>query len=91
VINHLLRHSVAMGDPSLPAGHSLGDTNVAAHRRLLAAARKGDAAKVRKLMVEHIDEAERHVLALSAAVRQRFVSEAELRPRIQPAKRERKP
>jgi DNA-binding FadR family transcriptional regulator len=91
VINHLLRHSVAMGDPSLPAGHKLGETNVAAHRRLLAAARKGDAAKVRKLMAEHIDEAERHVLALSAAVRQRFVSEAELRPRIQPAKRERKP
>jgi GntR family transcriptional repressor for pyruvate dehydrogenase complex len=91
VINHLLRHSVAMGDPSLPAGHRLGDTNVAAHRRLLAAARKGDAARVRKLMVEHIDEAERHVLELSAAVRQRFVSEAELRPRIQPAKREKKP
>ena len=91
VINHLLRHSVAMGDPSLPAGHKLGDTNVAAHRRLLAAARKGDAAKVRKLMAEHIDEAERHVLALSAAVRQRFVSEAELRPRVQPAKREKKP
>jgi len=91
VINHLLRHSVAMGDPSLPAGHKLGDTNVAAHRRLLAAARKGDAAKVRKLMAEHIDEAERHVLALSAAVRQRFISEAELRPRVQPAKREKKP
>ena len=91
VINHLLRHSVAMGDPSLPAGHKLGETNVAAHRRLLAAARKGDAARVRKLMAEHIDEAERHVLALSAAVRQRFVSEAELRPRIQPAKREKKP
>ena len=91
VINHLLRHSVAMGDPSLPAGHKLGETNVAAHRRLLAAARKGDAARVRKLMAEHIDEAERHVLALSAAVRQRFVSEAELRPRVQAAKREKKP
>lgn len=91
VINHLLRHSVAMGDPSLPAGHKLGDTNVAAHRRLLAAARKGDTAKVRKLMAEHIDEAERHVMALSAAVRQRFVTEAELRPRVQPAKRERMP
>ncbi len=91
VINHLLRYSVAMGDPSLPAGHELGDTNVAAHRRLLAAARKGDAARVRKLMVDHIDEAEEHVLKLSAAVRQRFVTEAELRPRIQPAKREKKP
>src|SRR6185437_1866567 len=77
VINHLLRYSVAIGDPSLPAGHKLGATNVAAHKRLLAAARKGDAARVAKLMAEHIDEAERHVLALSAAVRQRFISEAE--------------
>ncbi len=90
VINHLLRHSVAMGEPSLPEGHQLGETNVAAHKRLLAAARKGDAARVAKLMVAHIDEAEQHVLKLSAAVRQRFVSEADLRPRIQPAKRERK-
>ena len=91
VINHLLRHSVAMGEPNLPAGHKLGDTNVAAHRRLLAAARKGDAARVARLMAEHIDEAEQHVLRLSAAVRQRFVSEADLRPRIHPARREKKP
>ena len=91
VINHLLRHSVAMGEPNLPAGHKLGETNVAAHKRLLAAARKGDAARVRKLMAEHIDEAEQHVLNLSAAVRQRFVSDAELRPRVQLAKRENKP
>jgi GntR family transcriptional regulator, transcriptional repressor for pyruvate dehydrogenase complex len=91
VINHLLRHSVAMGEPGLPEGHKLGETNVAAHKRLLAAARKGDVARVRKLMVEHVDEAEQHVLKLSAAVRQRFVSEAELRPRIQPPAREKKP
>jgi DNA-binding FadR family transcriptional regulator len=91
VINHLLRHSVAMGEPNHPAGHELGDTNVAAHRRLLAAARKGDAARVRKLMVEHIDEAEQHVLKL-AAVRQRFVSDFDLRrrvvPRPQPSRKE---
>jgi GntR family transcriptional repressor for pyruvate dehydrogenase complex len=90
VINHLLRHSVAMGEPSLPEGHKLGETNVAAHKRLLTAARKGDGARVAKLMADHIDEAEQHVLKLSAAVRQRFVSEADLRPRIRPAKRERK-
>jgi len=94
VINHLLRHSVAMGEPNQPAGHALGDSNVAAHRRLLAAARKGDAARVRKLMVEHIDEAERHVLKL-AAVRPRFVSDLDLRrrvvPRPQPSRQEKKP
>ena len=30
-------------------------------------------------MVEHIDEAERHVLELAAAVRRRFVLDSELR------------
>src|SRR5712691_6011610 len=77
VINHLLRHSVAMGDPNHPAAHKLGETNVAAHKRLLAAARRGDAERVRKLMVEHVDEAERHVQKLAAAVRQRFVLDSE--------------
>ena len=58
VINHLLRHLVTVGDqPMHPAYQQLGDTNVAAHRKLLAAARRGDAAKVRKLMLDHIDEA----------------------------------
>ena len=45
-----------------------GETNVAAHKRLLAAARRGDVERVRKLMVEHIDEAARHVLKLDAGV-----------------------
>jgi GntR family transcriptional regulator, transcriptional repressor for pyruvate dehydrogenase complex len=83
VINHLLRHLVTVGDqPSHPAYQKLGDSNVAAHRRLLAAARLGDAERIRKLMVEHIDEAERHVRRLDAAVRQRFVLDSELRRRI---------
>ena len=82
VINHLLRYSVAMGDPNHPAAHKLGETNVAAHRRLLAAARRRDANRVRRLMVEHVDEAERHVNRLAAAVRQRFMLESELRPSI---------
>src|SRR5215468_11231272 len=60
VINYLLRHSVAMGDPNHAAAHKLGETNVAAHRRLLAAARRRDERRVRKLMVDHVDEAERH-------------------------------
>ena len=79
VINHLLRHSVAMNNqPGLPAYQQLGETNVAAHKRLLAAARRGDVERVRKLMVEHIDEAERHVLQArrrrAPALRPRFGS-----------------
>jgi GntR family transcriptional regulator, transcriptional repressor for pyruvate dehydrogenase complex len=82
VINHLLRHSVAMGDPSHTAAHKLGATNVAAHRRLLLAARRRDADRVRRLMVEHVDEAERHVQKLAAAVRQRFVLDSQQRPSV---------
>jgi DNA-binding FadR family transcriptional regulator len=82
VINHLLRFSVAMGDQSSAAGHKLGETNVAAHRRLLAAARRGDAKQVRKLMAEHIDEAEHHVHQVAGAVRRRFVLDSDLRARI---------
>jgi DNA-binding FadR family transcriptional regulator len=96
VINHLLRHMVAVGDqPAHPAYQKLGDTNVAAHRRILQAARRGDANRVRKLMAEHIDEAWSHVRELDAAVRQRFVTDLDLRRRNAPkprsAKRENKP
>jgi len=85
IINRLLRHMVAMGrPPNDPIYQELGDTNVAAHRRLLAAARRGDAAQVRKLMSRHIDEAERHLRRLDAEVSQRFVLDAELRRPIAP-------
>ena len=62
---------------------------------MLAAARRRDAKRVRKLMVEHIDEAERHVRKLAAVVRQRFVLDSELRspiaPRFKFAKKEKTP
>ena len=83
VINHLLRHSVAMNNrPGPLAYQQLGETNVAAHKRLLAAARRGDVERVRKLMVAHIDEAESHVRKLEGAVRRRFVLDSELQTRI---------
>ena len=85
VINHLLRLGVVMGDhASHPTAQKLGDTNVAAHKRLLAAARRRDSKRVRQLMTEHIDEAERHVRKLAAVVRQRFVLDSELRSPIPP-------
>ena len=88
VINHLLRHSVAMNNrPGPMAYQQLGETNVAAHKRLLAAARRGDVERVRKLMVAHIDEAERHVRKLDGAVRRRFVLDSELQARIAPQSR----
>jgi len=85
VINQLLRHGVAMsGHASHPAAQKLGDTNVAAHRRLLAAARDRNVERVRKIMVEHINEAEFYVGRLKALVRQRFVLDSELRSPIAP-------
>ena len=57
---------------------------MAAHRRLLSAARRNEVVRVRKLMVEHIDEAERHVRKLDAVVRQRFLLDSELRSPIAP-------
>jgi GntR family transcriptional regulator, transcriptional repressor for pyruvate dehydrogenase complex len=88
MINHLLRHSVAMNNrPGPLAYQKLGETNVAAHRRLLAAAQRGDAERVRKLMAAHIDEAERHVRMLDAGVRRRFILDSDLRTRIAPQSR----
>ena len=83
VINHLLRHLVTVGNqPAHPAYQRLGDKNVAAHRRLLVAARRRDANEVRRLMLDHIDEAAGLAAELDAAVRQGFVSDADLQPRI---------
>lgn len=92
VINHLLRHLVAVGDqPAHPAYQQLGDTNVAAHRKLLAAARRGDIEKVRKLMLDHIDEAGSFAGKLDAAVRRHFVLDSELQARISPQQHSSKP
>jgi GntR family transcriptional regulator, transcriptional repressor for pyruvate dehydrogenase complex len=83
VINGLLRHMVAMSQKANhPSYQEFGETNVAAHRRLLAAARRGDAKQVRKLMAEHIDEAERCLHRLDAEVCRRFVFDSELRQPI---------
>jgi GntR family transcriptional regulator, transcriptional repressor for pyruvate dehydrogenase complex len=83
VINQLLCHLVTVGNqPAHLAYQRLGDTNVAAHRRLLAAARRRDPNTVRRLMLDHIDEAAGLAAELDAAVRQGFVSDADLQPRI---------
>jgi hypothetical protein len=71
---------VAMSlQPNHPSYQKFGDTNVAAHRRLLAAARRGDIERVRKLTVEQIDEAEHHLHRLDAEVRRHFVFDSERR------------
>ena len=61
------------------------------YRKLLAAARRGDAAKVRKLMLDHIDEAGGFAGQLDAAVRRHFVLDSELQARISPQQPSSKP
>ncbi len=88
VINHLLRHTLTMVEHPEHAGHRhLGDTNVAAHRRLLDAARQGDADEVRRLMLEHVDETGRLIAEMSATVRQRFVTDQDTQPRFVPERK----
>lgn len=83
LVNRLLRHLVTIGNqPAHPAYQRLGDANVDAHRRLLEAARRRDADEVRRLMLDHIDEAFGLAAELDAAMRQGFVSDADLQPPI---------
>jgi GntR family transcriptional repressor for pyruvate dehydrogenase complex len=85
VINQLLRHLVTVGNqPAHPAYQRLGDTNVAARRRLLVAAQRRDASEVRRLMLDHVDEAAGLAAELDAALRQGFVSDADLQRRVVP-------
>ncbi|MCX7367266.1 MAG: GntR family transcriptional regulator, partial [Alphaproteobacteria bacterium] len=62
----------------------LGRTNVIAHHAILAAARKGDAEKVRKLMRAHIAEAESHVRKMHGAMSSRLVLDSEMRVNVTP-------
>ncbi len=85
IINQMLRHLVVLdGDPTSKAYRRLGETNVAAHRAIVEAARARDADAVRKLMSEHIAEAERHVLRLNGDVSRRLVLDSDLRLSVTP-------
>jgi DNA-binding FadR family transcriptional regulator len=85
IINQMLRHLVVLGsDPSGKHNQRLGDTNVAAHQAILSAVRKRDAKAVRRLMHDHILEAEQHVLRLHADVSKRLVLDSDFRMSVTP-------
>jgi DNA-binding FadR family transcriptional regulator len=84
VINQMLRHLVALGDPASERNRRFGQSNVAAHRKIVAAIRRRDAAQVRKLMLAHIIEAEGHVRGARGAMRRRLVLDSDMRIRITP-------
>lgn len=90
IINELLRHIVEIGwDATKDHYERFGADNLAAHQAILAAARRGDAEGVRDLMRAHIEEAERHVSALRAVVRNDLVADPEVRVRVHPHNRQR--
>ena len=85
MVNQTLRRMVVFGGNPLHAGNSeLGRTNVIAHHAILAAARKRDAEKVRKLMRAHIAEAESHVRKMHGAMSSRLVLDSEMRVNVTP-------
>lgn len=85
MINQMLRRLVVFGGNPLHVHNSeLGRTNVIAHRAIVAAARRRDVEKVRKLMLAHINEAESHVTKMKGAVSCRLVLDSEMRVSVTP-------
>jgi GntR family transcriptional regulator, transcriptional repressor for pyruvate dehydrogenase complex len=76
-INRSLRELVVIGGRAA-AYRRFGEANVAAHRAILAAAKKGQKEKVRSLMRAHIEEAFEHVKKLDGTVRPRLILESEI-------------
>jgi GntR family transcriptional regulator, transcriptional repressor for pyruvate dehydrogenase complex len=85
MVNQTLRRMIVFANnPLHPHNTELGRTNVLAHQELLAAARKRDVEKVRRLMLAHIEEAETHVLRMHGTMSSRLVLDSEMRVNITP-------
>ncbi|WGR93004.1 FCD domain-containing protein [Bradyrhizobium sp. ISRA443] len=94
MINQMLRQLVVLGGNAAHEQYQrFGRENVKAHRAILDAIRSGDIDSVRKLMVRHIIDAERHVKKLQGVIRGRLVLDSDvdfqLRSRSEPLKRTR--
>lgn len=84
LINTLLQ-TMVIGSvhASQEAYRLLGQAAVSHHRRILAAARRQDAALVARLMYAHLVDMERHLEAVQAALRSRLLLDSEMQ-RSQP-------
>jgi GntR family transcriptional regulator, transcriptional repressor for pyruvate dehydrogenase complex len=84
-INQALRRLVVVsGRASDQSYQKFGRANVEAHRRILDAARRRQARKVRELMHRHIEEAAEHVRKLEATVERRLVLNSDIESQVQP-------
>ncbi len=83
LINQMLRRLVVFdANPMHIQNSELGRTNVAAHRAILKAVKARDAARVRRLMLAHIVEAEGHVRLLHGQLESRLVLDSDMRVRL---------
>jgi GntR family transcriptional regulator, transcriptional repressor for pyruvate dehydrogenase complex len=76
-INRSLRELIVI-DGNAAAYQRFGAANVAAHRAIIDAARKGHHEKVRTVMRRHIENAYAHVRKLHGAVQSRLILESDL-------------
>jgi GntR family transcriptional regulator, transcriptional repressor for pyruvate dehydrogenase complex len=80
-MNDMLRDLVVLKKAYLPHRGAFGDANVRYHQALIEAWRAGDEAAVRRLMHEHMCDAERHMVALEGEMSRHFLLEfADTRP-----------
>lgn len=87
VINELLRHIVKLGGRTDHKDYRrFGHANLKAHKEIMDAIRRRDADAVRRLMLEHILEAEEHVQVLQGVVEQKLLLDSELGLRIAPSR-----
>ncbi|MFP6559432.1 FadR/GntR family transcriptional regulator [Paraburkholderia sp. B3] len=79
IINQMLHSLVIVaGNVTQHEYQAFGRQTVAAHRAILDAARRRDAAAVEKLMAEHMDEADAQLRKVHAALRQKLVLDSDL-------------
>jgi GntR family transcriptional regulator, transcriptional repressor for pyruvate dehydrogenase complex len=83
-INRALRDLIVI-EGNVTTYQRFGESNVAAHRAILDAARRRQNDKVRTLMRRHIEEALEHVRKLRATVDPRLIIESELSAEKLPA------
>jgi DNA-binding FadR family transcriptional regulator len=84
MINAMLRELVVFGNPSHEKFQAFGSANVTWHKDILEAAKRGDADTVRRLMAEHIDEAERHMHNLEGLIQKRLLLDSDIRMGVVP-------
>ncbi|ABM34358.1 FCD domain-containing protein [Paracidovorax citrulli] len=80
LINRMLETMVVSALHATQEEHRrLGEASWKAHRQILAAARDADVSQVRKLMLAHIVENQRHLDLLQSGLRRRLVLDSDLR------------